>query len=164
MATQESHRRRVDTGVIRVGDRSTPTGLTVSSRIDFKRCRKVLFAARAICSCKCKIFVGSCEQPQGFAIRQAFVAERCQLLVGTPQCATARQCQPLKLSQPDIPWPVGQRLLDGVVSEQRLSHLEQILGFAYRGLRSCRRALRLGPHGQGIGGSFGMVTEVGKCA
>ena len=44
----------------------------------------------------------------------------------------AREGEATQLTQSDIVRPFCERLLDRVIGEQRLAHLQQILGFTYR--------------------------------
>ncbi len=163
LPAQQSHGRRVNARVIRLGNCTAVVRLPVSGCVDFKRRRQMSFALGSIGCCQAQVFVGSCEQPQRFTVNTAFVAERCELLVGAPHCTAARQRQALQLAQSILVRPVGQRLLDCVISEQWLSHPQQLFRFAHRVLR-----LRCHLPGSGRsccrpGCSLEPVAEVGQC-
>ena len=75
IASQKSHGRSVDSCVIRIADRVAPARFAVTGSVDVEGRLEMLLPARPICGRKRKVFVRAREQPQRFAIAEAFVAK-----------------------------------------------------------------------------------------
>ena len=68
----------------------------------------------------------------------AFTPQRRQLLVSAQQGAASCQRKASQLPQTHFIGRIFQGLLDGVVGKQRLTHVQELFGFGYRGLHQPR--------------------------
>ena len=103
VAQQHGHRRRIDAGVIRVGERSALARRDVRALVQLEPRTQVCHTARGIRHAQAEVLVRAREHPESLGIVQAALCELAEQHVRALSVAAARQRKRLQLREPDVP-------------------------------------------------------------